>query len=134
MRFVIEFAESARRDVDHIMARSEAIWGAVAVRRYQALFTSAAKDLSMNPDRTGATMLTDLEGIGLYRVELSRQRAGMAAARIKTPSRHVFLFKRDQAKRRILVLRVLHEAMDLPRHIEASLLQSPDPSSQTDSS
>jgi toxin ParE1/3/4 len=134
MRFVIEFAESARRDVDHIMARSEAVWGEAAVRRYQRLFASAAKDLSNNPDRIGATMLIDLEEIGLYRVELSRKRAGVAIARIKNPSRHIFLFRRDQTKRRILVLRVLHESMDLRHHIEASLGNPVAPSSQTDSS
>lgn len=111
----LEIAPRARRDLDSILEESEASFGAVVADRYRLLLGTALRDLRMNPGRPGVRARADLPpGIFLYHVRHSRSRVS-EGSRIARP-RHVLVIR---AVGNVLeVVRVLHDAMDLPRHID----------------
>ena len=105
---------SARRDVANALAQSEAQFGRAARRRYRLLLERALDDLARDPTRPGVRADAHLPpDHRLYPVRLSRARVA-PADRVGHP-RHVVVFRVDE--RGVEVLRLLHEAMDLPRHL-----------------
>jgi toxin ParE1/3/4 len=110
----IRVSPAARRDILDLAARSEAEFGREARDRYLALVESALLDLQADAARPGVGSRPDLpDGLRLYHQRQSRPRV-RAQGRVGTP-RHFIVFR--LAGNEIIVVRVLHDAMDLGRRL-----------------
>jgi len=110
----LRLTASARRDVANALAQSEEQFGRAARQRYRLLLEPALDDLAQDPRRPGVRADAHLPADHrLYPVRLSRARPA-PADRVGHP-RHVVVFRLDGPT--VEVLRLLHEAMDLPRHL-----------------
>jgi len=107
-----------RVDVAGIPARSGDAFGQQARRRYGVLLDVALRDLLDDPKAVGSQMGPDLGvGVHIYHLRHSRQRARGAGVIVSDP-RHLIFYEYDEAE--VRVMRILHEAMDLARHIPSS--------------
>lgn len=107
-----------RADIAGILARSRETFGQQARRRYGVLLDVALRDLLDDPKAVGSQVRPDLGvGVHLYHLRHSRQRARVDGAIVSDP-RHLILYEYDVAE--VRVMRILHEAMDLARHIPSS--------------
>jgi len=104
----------ARRDMVVILAVSREQFGEGAQRRSRALLEQAISDLEANPGRVGVVAFGEsAEPIRLYH---SRHSRGRVATRLRVARpRHIIVFRVSELE----ILRVLHEAMDLPRRLRA---------------
>ena len=110
----LEIAPRARRDLDSIFTDSHNRFGALAAVRYRRLVAEALRDLRLSPNRLGVAINPDLPtGLRLYHLRYSRS---AASGRIGRP-RHLIAFKVTAGG--LVVVRVLHDAMDIPRHLSA---------------
>ncbi|HXQ10223.1 MAG TPA: type II toxin-antitoxin system RelE/ParE family toxin [Caulobacteraceae bacterium] len=105
----------ARRDIFILLSVSRDQFGAVAQQRYRALLEQAIADIAENPSRRGVVRLEEVadDDIWLYHARHARPRLPVAH-RVGRP-RHVIAFRVRQD--RLEVIRVLHDAMDLPRRL-----------------
>lgn len=109
----LRIAPAARRDLERIFQDSEEAFGARVADRYRRLVSAALQDLNADPERLGVRHREGLpEDVRLYHLRHSRRRDRDRIAR----PRH-FLVLRHVGSNVVLV-RVLHEAMDLIRHLE----------------
>lgn len=107
----------AERDLDDLLAFTEERFGARTAERHRRLVDAAPLDLRLDPRRPGMREDSDLPpGLRLYHLRFSRSRPP-AAERILRP-RHLIAFRAD--RRQVEVLRVLQDAMDIPRHLRGS--------------
>jgi toxin ParE1/3/4 len=112
MRLIV--TAKARRDIFILLATSRTQFGPEAQRRYRLLLEQAIADLADNPRRPGVTRPGGIpEGVWLYHIRHALARAP-ANQRVARP-RHVFVFR--QRSDELELLRVLHDAMDLPSHM-----------------
>lgn len=102
---------AAERDLTIIFADSEERFGAAAADRYRRLVSAALQDLRADADRAGVKRLES--GARVYHLRHGRRR--LPPGRTVTRPRHLLAFRivDDQ----IVILRVLHDAMDLPEHL-----------------
>jgi toxin ParE1/3/4 len=101
---------SADADADllNILEHSGRQFGASQRRIYAELIEEALALVAADPERNGSTDRGAIEpGFRSYPVRL--------AGRKRTASRHILFYKREGNG--ILVLRILHDAMDFPRHL-----------------
>jgi plasmid stabilization system protein ParE len=125
--FLIDRTGPANADLSEALDQSFRFGGPSGQRRYRILLNRCIRDIAANPMRLGAHCP---EGtFWLYHSRHSKLRAGSTEARVRSP-RHIFVYHIDQSLRRVTILRVLHDAMDIHAHIEAASRLS----SQTDSS
>jgi toxin ParE1/3/4 len=118
-RFIL--APSAASDVKSILARSFEEFGAEAARRYEALLVRAIADVAANPDRPGIHVRDEIaRSACTYHLAHSRQNVVRKSMRVKRP-RHFLLFRVGDCGV-IEIARVLHDSMDLPRHLPPELL------------
>ena len=105
----LRLSTKAERDLRIIFSASEEQFGASAAARYRRLVSAALRDLRADASRVGVESLAD-GGPRLYHLRHSRQRArrGRGVAR----PRHLLAFRIVEGE--IVILRVLHDAMDLP--------------------
>lgn len=111
-RWVVRLAAVAERDFQQIVLWTAQQFGAAQARVYAATLSSALEALSAGPAVIGAQARDDIAR-GLYTLHVARQgRKG----------RHFVKFRasRDHRLQIIEVLRLLHDAMDLPRHLPPS--------------
>lgn len=109
----LRIARRAQRDFDDILEDSQVRFGAAVARRYARLLVKALRDLRVDPMRIGVQTRRELpEGLRLYHIRHSRGRGG--EREIGRP-RHFLVFR--DVDEGLLVLRVLHDAMDLPEHL-----------------
>lgn len=115
LRVVI--SPAAARDMESILARSREQFGAAARKRYVTLLERAIRDVSDDPDRAGCMRRDEIApGVRTYHLMFSRERAARSAAqRVKRP-RHLLLY-RVQPDGQLELGRVLHDSMDLDRHV-----------------
>jgi toxin ParE1/3/4 len=112
-RYVL--APAARCDLINILAWSEERHGAAARARYGHLIATALRDLARDPHRPGSRELTSKRpGLLVYHVRHSRERARGADGGVRDP-RHFILYR--TSAQLVTILRVLHDAMDLVRHL-----------------
>jgi toxin ParE1/3/4 len=111
----LEFATVALKDIEDILDRSSDQFGRDARDRYEALLLAALGDLSEDPERPTAQIRADLPGnLRTYHVKHARHRASQPA--VANP-RHLILY-RIASPTVVAVARVLHEAMDIERHVD----------------
>ena len=108
----LEVARRARRDIDLILWTSHDRHGPRAADRYRRLIAEALSQLREDPARASSRSA----GIGDLRLYALRVagRAADPADRVGEPP-HVVIYRFDDA--RVEIVRVLHEAMDLPGHL-----------------
>lgn len=112
--FVI--APSAANDIEAILSHTLEVHGEAAMLRYQALLVKAIADVAAAPARPGVHKRDEIVSSGrTYHLANSRQSVSREAGRVKRP-RHFLLF-RVRADGAIEIGRVLHETMDLARHL-----------------
>ena len=111
-----ELTGPARRDLVDIREHSEERHGERARRRYERLLVTAIRDVAADPRRIGAKERPDLApGLLSYHLRHSRERARDGGEAVREP-RHVLLYRRP-SEDLVLIVRVLHDAMDLARHL-----------------
>lgn len=115
MRYVLPAA--AQDDIRDLLGWTHERFGAAARVRYQALLATALRDLAHQPARPGSVERPELgQGVRSWHLQLSRERARNDPGVVRRP-RH-FVIYRVEAER-ILIGRVLHDAMELARHLDA---------------
>ena len=102
----------ARLDIQIILGASGDQFGQGAQRRYRLLLEQAISDVSADPGRAGVQVGGSRE-IRLYHTRHARLRTP-AKQRVRRP-RHVIVF--EVRGERLEILRVLHDAMDVPSHL-----------------
>lgn len=106
---------AAQDDLIDIFAWTHAQFGADARLRYEALVVTALRDVAAQPERAGSLARPELgAGVRSWHLRLSRQRARTADLVVHRP-RHFLLYR--MAPESLVVGRVLHDAMELARHL-----------------
>jgi toxin ParE1/3/4 len=106
----------ARDDIADLLDASVESFGPIARGRYERLIAVALADVCGDPARIGSVERSELgEGIRTYHLRHSRARATTEQGRVVEP-RHLLVYELPD-DHRLRVLRVLHEAMDLERHV-----------------
>jgi toxin ParE1/3/4 len=103
----------ARRDIAAIMHWSLHEFGEDAALRYETLIFQAFRDIAENPERPGAQQRPELaQGVLAYHLRHSRERTRTRT--VRTP-RHFVIYRRQDSI--IEILRLLHDARELERHL-----------------
>ena len=102
-------AQGAERDFFSILHWTTERFGERQARVYETTLRSALKALASGPDALGYRA----------RPELGADVASLHAARQGRKARHLVLFRVHENVRAIEVLRILHDSMDLQRHLDA---------------
>lgn len=110
-RWTIRLAAAAEADLTNLLRWTEEQFGEAQARVYSRLLSATLEELAVGgPTTLGATARDEITK-GLFTLHVARRgRKG----------RHFLMFRisrGDGATRSIDVLRVLHDAMDLPRHV-----------------
>lgn len=103
---------AAQADISSILAWSHEQFGEEARKRYEVLVVAAIRDAAQ-ADGRGRRSRPEL-GDGVFSWHLANSRASTVAGRVGRP-RHFLICRRDGDM--LVVGRVLHDAMDLKRHI-----------------
>ena len=105
-----------QRDIHAILAWTHERFGLQGRLRYEALLLRAIEDVAADPHRTGSQSREEIApGVRTYHLWHSRNRVEPAADRVHRP-RH-FLLYRNSHDGRVEIGRVLHDRMDLARHL-----------------
>ncbi len=113
-RYVI--SPAAERDIESILAWTHEQFGREGRLRYEALIVRAILDVADDPERAGSHTRPEIAvAARTYHLRHSRNRVPAAVGRIRRP-RH-FLLYRTRDDGRVEIGRVLHERMDLARHL-----------------
>ena len=112
MSWVLDLTPAARRDIDTILRASTAGFGPQARERYAALVAMALADLRQDPRCLGSVARPELlTGTWTYHLRHCRRRLAVGGLRVGAP-RHLIAY-RIKADNVVVVLRVLHDAMEL---------------------
>lgn len=99
-----------------ILVWTEERFGAVARRRYEALLITGLRDIAADPERIESLARPELgDGVRSYHLRRSRKRARIPEGIVQHP-RHLVLY-RILAIDLVGIGRVLHDAMELDRHL-----------------
>ena len=117
----------AEADLESILAWTHENFGEEGRLRYEALLVRAILDVANDPQRPGCHSRPELAaGAMTYHFVHSRDHVPKATGRVKKP-RH-FLLVRVAADGCLEIGRVLHDSMDLERHLpEEYQAPTPDP-------
>jgi len=112
----LRLAAPASVDIADLLDWSFRNFGLTGRRRYESLVTTALQDVAGDLRPIGAAARPELgHGILVYHLRHSRQRARTTDGVVRNP-RH-FIIYREAARDLVTILRVLHDAMDLARHV-----------------
>ena len=115
MLWHITIAPAAERDIESILAWTHEHFGERARLRYEALLSQAIADVADDPDRAGSDLRPEIAADArTYHLWHSRNRVA-PTGRVKDP-RHFPLY-RTRSNGRLEIGRVLHDSMDLERHL-----------------
>lgn len=107
---------SAVEDIEAILAWTHGRFGEQVRLRYEELLVQAILDVADDPLRPGSVERPDLaRGAYTYHLRYSRARVSPFIGLIREP-RHFLLFRITSA-RNLEIGRVLHDSMDLARHL-----------------
>ncbi len=105
-----------RKDIATVLAWSMQHFGPAGRRRYESLVATALRDLAEDWQRPGSAARPELGGTyRTYHLRHSRARARTEDGIVRTP-RHIVVY-RWSAGDVLVVLRLLHDAMDVDRHV-----------------
>ena len=108
--------EAAETDIIEILAWSETEFGGAARRRYESLIVVALIDIADDPFRPGSIARPELgAGVRSWHLRGSRERARGPGGVVQRP-RHFLIYRPIDADL-IAIGRVLHDAMELERHL-----------------
>lgn len=118
-RFIL--APAAEEDIQSILAWTHEHFGEPARLRYEALLIRAMTEVADDPDRFGSFARPEIaREIRTYHVHYSRNRTAPRGRRVKRP-RHFILYRR-RADGVVEIGRILHESVDLKRHVPENYL------------
>lgn len=106
---------AAQDDVINILAWTDEQFGEAARLRYERLIVAALRDLATLPERPGSIARPEL-GAGVRTWHLRLSRAHVAPGPIVQRPRHFLVYRNEPAL--LVVGRVLHDAMELQRHVD----------------
>lgn len=115
----------AEQDLEAVLGWSQERFGERGRLRYEALLVRAILDIAEDPERPGCHPRPELApGAMTYHLLYSRDHVPRATGRVRKP-RHFLLFRfaRDGA---LEIGRVLHDSMDLARHLPEDYQADPD--------
>ena len=107
--WAVRLTAAAETDFEDVLHWTVGQFGEAQARVYAETLSAAVEALTAGPTVLGAKARDDI-GKGLFTLHVARQgREG----------RHFVVFRagKDQGREVIEVLRLLHDAMDLPRHL-----------------
>jgi toxin ParE1/3/4 len=109
-------APRAERDIRTILAWSHEYFGERGRVRYEALLMRAILDVAAEPECLGSHARPEIAATArTYHLRLSRDHVDPAIGKVRHP-RHFLLYRiRDDG--RVEIGRVLHDTMDLKRHL-----------------
>lgn len=105
---------AAQADIVSILAWSHDQFGEEARKRYEALIVTAIRDAATRSDEVGRTVRSEL-GDGVFSWHLAQSRTRSSGRRVHRP-RHFLICRCDGDV--LVVGRVLHDAMELRRHLD----------------
>lgn len=114
MTLGLRLSPDAEADIDEILEWSVERFGAEVRDGYEELISATLEGLMDNPLHPGTRDRPELgHGVRVVHLRSSHGRVRAGARRIRSP-RHFVVYR--QVDGVVQVVRVLHEAMDLPRH------------------
>lgn len=109
-------SDAAQADVINILAWTHEQFGEVARLRYESLIVAALRDVATQPDRPGSIERPELgPGVRSWHLRLSRDHVAAGAEAVRRP-RHFLIYRIEPAL--LVVGRVLHDAMEMGRHLD----------------
>jgi toxin ParE1/3/4 len=115
---VFRLAAAAQADIVAALAWTQERFGEVARRRYGLLIAVGLRDIADDPGRPGSADRPELGAtVRSYHLRYSRERARGVDGIVRSP-RHVLLY-RPLEPGLIGIGRVLHDAMEVERHLPA---------------
>jgi len=113
---IYRLSAAAEEDIIQLLAYTQDRFGEIARRRYEALLVAGLKDIASDPERPGSVARPELGlAVRSYHLRHSRGRARTQDGLVRQP-RH-FLLYRAARPDLIGVGRVLHDAMEIERHL-----------------
>ena len=116
----LRIATTAKDDIEDLLAWSEGRFGVAARERYQDLLSRALLDIAGDMARPGMRFRPEL-GLNVFSYHLFFSREGAAKqpgrARAKVLRPRHFLVGRIAEPGLIDILRVLHDSMEVSRHL-----------------
>ena len=106
----------AERDIEAILEWTHEHFGERGRVRYEALLTRAILDIAAEPERSGSHARPEIaDAARTYHLRHSRDHVSVAIGSVRHP-RH-FLLYRISGDGRVEIGRVLHDTVDLMRHL-----------------
>jgi plasmid stabilization system protein ParE len=110
----LRITAAAQADIDILLLDGEETFGYETARRYRLLLDEALNRVRADPERVGApSRLAPGSDLRIFPLRLARLR-NRPADRIGRP-RHVLVYRAVSDV--VLLVRVLHESMDIPSHL-----------------
>ena len=114
----LRLSQAAEDDIIDILAWSQAQFGEAARRRYQRLIATALRDIASDPAGPGSVARPELGGgVRSRHLRSSREAARGLDGGVARP-RHFVIYR--EVAGQIVVGRVLHDAMELARHLPSA--------------
>jgi toxin ParE1/3/4 len=111
-------SEAAENDIIEILVWSQTQFGEAARLRYQQLILAGLNDIAADPSRPGSIDRPELgDGVRSWHLRNSRDRARRAEGVVRRP-RHFIIYRAIVAH--IVIGRILHDAMELERHMRGA--------------
>lgn len=111
----VVLSPTARNDIRETLTWTQERFGQRAAARYRDLLKQAISDIATDPERPGSQARPELaRGIRTYHLSFSRGRARGALGVVGKP-RHFLVYRQRGSS--VDVIRVLHDARDLERHL-----------------
>lgn len=114
-------SRTAAEDIASILVRSQENFGDQARHRYEELIITAIRDAAGRSSASGPTPRPEL-GEGVLSWHLARSRGRSPGGMVRRP-RHLILCRWDRDT--LEIGRVVHDSMDLPRHVRPRLGEEP---------
>jgi toxin ParE1/3/4 len=113
---VLRLSHCAEEDIVSILSWSLKRFGTAAQRRYESLLTVALSALCADPERYGSNERPEFgAGVRTYHLRFSRDEAWVPEGTVHRP-RHLIVY-RITSRRELQVIRVLHDSMEVRRHL-----------------
>jgi toxin ParE1/3/4 len=109
-------SEAAQGDIVSILAWTQERFVEAARLRYESLIVAALRDVAAQPERPGSLVRPELgTGVRSWHLRLSRDQVQRGVGVVHRP-RHFLVYRFEPAL--VVVGRVLHDAMELARHLD----------------